>query len=74
MSRLSCLRGLIVGAAMFSGACEWDMTDVELATQLLSVSPPGGPSAVIPGSDIVLTFNQAMMSGMEQYLALHQGG
>jgi hypothetical protein len=50
------------------------MMESELATQLISVSPSGGAIAVPPGSNIVLSFDRAMMAGMEQYVALHAGG
>lgn len=39
----------------------------------MSVSPPGGAVGVATTPDIVLTFTQPLMAGMEQYLALHQG-
>lgn len=67
------VRSLVAGAVILSSACSSSMMDTELATQLLSVSPRGGTTNVVTSSDIVLTFDQPMMAGMEQYLALHQG-
>jgi hypothetical protein len=73
MLKLSVVRGLIAAAAVLAPGCS-NMMDTELATQLLSVSPRGGATGVASTTDIVLTFNQPMMMGMEQYMALHQGG
>ena len=73
MRPFSTVRSLIAGAAVLSSACSSTMMDTELATQLLSVSPRGGTTSVAASSDIVLTFNRPMMTGMEQYMALHQG-
>lgn len=69
----SAVRGLVAGILVLAAACGSNMMDTELATQLLSVSPRGGSSRVPVSTDIVLTFNQAMMAGMEQYVALHRG-
>ena len=66
-------RSLFTGAAIFAGGCSFGMTDADLATQLLSVSPRGGAAGVSSTPDIVLSFSGPMMPGMEQYLALHQG-
>lgn len=66
--------GLAAAVVLFTAECSSSMMDSELATQLMSVSPPGGAAAVAPGSNIVLTCNRAMMAGMEQYVALHLGG
>lgn len=74
MLRISALRGLVTGAAVLAAGCGSNMMDSGLATQLLSVSPRGGATGVAATSDIVLSFNRPMMTGMEQYLALHQGG
>ncbi len=70
----SMIRGLTAGAALLAAGCGSNMMDTELATQLLAVSPQGGAVNVTATPDIVLTFNRSMISGMEQYLALHQGG
>lgn len=66
--------GLPAAVVLFTAGCSSSMMDSELATQLMSVSPPGGAIAVPPGSSIVLIFDRAMMAGMEQYVALHRGG
>ena len=74
MLRISALQGLVTGAALLAAGCGSNMMDSELGTQLLSVSPRGGATGVAATSDIMLSFNRPMMTGMEQYLALHQGG
>lgn len=67
------VRRLLAGALLLSSACSSNAMDTGLATQFLSVSPRGGTTNVAASSDVVLTFDQPMMAGMEQYLALHQG-
>lgn len=41
---------------------------------LVAVSPTPAATAVATSSTIMLTFGQAMMAGMEQYMDRHQGG
>jgi hypothetical protein len=72
--RLSLIRGLAAGTLALSAACSSDMMNTGPAAQLMSVSPRGGAASVTLSADIVLTFNQGMMAGMEQFMALHQGG
>lgn len=72
MFRAAVVQG-VIGAVLLTG-CNSTMMDSEPATQLLSVSPRGGETGVAPTADLVLGFNRPMMAGMEQYLALHQGG
>ena len=43
------------------------------ATSVASILPPGGSIAVDPNAPIVITFTRAMQSGMEMYVALHEG-
>ena len=74
MIQFSVTRSLVVGAALLAVGCGSGMTDTGLTTQLLSVSPRGGATGVSTTPDMVFSFTQPMMSGMEQYLALHQGG
>ncbi|MEO8636086.1 MAG: Ig-like domain-containing protein [Gemmatimonadales bacterium] len=62
--------GVVALAALV--ACS-DSTSPDTAT-LASVSPAPAASAVAPSTTITLTFGQAMMAGMEQYMDLHQGG
>jgi len=59
-------------AVVLLGACG-DSTGPGTAA-LTAVSPAPGASAVSPSSTITLTFGQAMMAGMEQYMDLHAGG
>ena len=63
----------ITGGALLVAGCGSTMMDSSLSTQLVSVSPRGGAVGVSTTPDIVLSFNHAMMAGMEQYLALHLG-
>jgi Bacterial Ig-like domain len=68
------VRGVAAGAAISAAGCSFGMTDADLATQLLSVSPRGGTVGVSATPDLVVTFTRPMMAGMEEYLVLHQGG
>ncbi|NOT09155.1 MAG: hypothetical protein HOP28_13225, partial [Gemmatimonadales bacterium] len=74
MPSTSVTRSLISGVAILAAGCGSSMMDNNLATQLLSISPSGGATGVSTMPDIVFTFNRPMMTGMERYLALHQGG
>jgi hypothetical protein len=74
MFKITGTRSLLAGAAMLVAGCGAGMTDTNLTTQLLSVTPRSGTVGVSTAPDIVLTFNHSMMAGMEQYMALHQGG
>ena len=67
-------RSLTAGVALLAAGCGSSMMDNNLSTQLLSISPRGGAMGVSTTPDIVFTFSRPMMPGMEQYLALHQGG
>jgi hypothetical protein len=44
-----------------------------LTTHVVSVVPAGGATGVDPNAPIVVTFDQPMQVGMEQYAALHEG-
>lgn len=72
MSRIPALSGLASIAVLLLGACS-DSTGPGSAT-LTAVSPAPAAIAVTPATTITLTFGQAMMAGMEQYMDLHQGG
>ncbi len=74
MTEIPVVRVLIMGALVLATACTSSMMDTGAATQLVSVSPRGGAAGVAVSPDIVLTFSEPMMTGMEQYMALHQGG
>jgi Bacterial Ig-like domain len=71
MVRLPAFLGLAVLAAVASGCS--DSTGPATGT-LTTVSPAPAAVAVPPSTDVTLTFGQPMMTGMEQYLDLHQGG
>ncbi|MDX2057214.1 MAG: Ig-like domain-containing protein [Gemmatimonadales bacterium] len=67
-------RSLIIGATMLALGCGSGMMDGTFATELVSVTPAGGATGVSATPDIVLAFSRSMMPGMEQFVALHQGG
>lgn len=71
MPRLSAL-GPIAALAALALGCS-DSTSPSSGT-LAAVSPAPAATAVAPSTTITLTFGQAMMTGMEQYMDLHQGG
>jgi hypothetical protein len=64
--------GLVVLAAVATGGCS-DSTGPAIGT-LTAVSPAPAAVAVSPSTTVTLTFGQSMMTGMEQYMDLHQGG
>ena len=72
MFRLVSLVGLAGIATVALAACS-DSTGPGTAT-LTAVSPAPAAAAVAPSTAITLTFGQATMAGMEQYMDLHQGG
>lgn len=68
--------GLVSAALVAIGGCQAqpsapaDLTD---ATSVASIVPPGGSIAVDPNAPIVITFTRPMQSGVEMYVALHEG-
>ena len=74
MFRIVMTRSVVAAATMLVMGCSSGMMDTGPGTQLLSVSPRGGAAGISTSPDIVLTFNRPMMAGVEQYMALHQGG
>ena len=74
MLRIMMPRSLVVGAVWLAAGCSSGMTDANVGTQLLSVSPRGGAVDISTAPDVVLTFSQPMTPGTEQYMALHRGG
>jgi hypothetical protein len=73
MFRLFSLGGLAGITAVALGACS-DSTTSPATVSLTAVSPVPAATAVAPSTTITLTFGQPMMTGMEQYMDLHQGG
>ena len=71
MLRLPAFLGLAVLAAVAISGCS-DSTGPATGT-LTGVSPAPAAVAVAPSTTITLTFGQSMMTGMEQYMDLHQG-
>jgi len=74
MFKATAIRVLLIGAALVIGGCSSGVTDTTEPAVLLSVSPAGGAVGVSTTPDVVFRFSGPMMSGMEQYAALHQGG
>lgn len=74
MFNIRMTRILAAGTILLAAGCSSGMMDTGPTTQLLSVSPRGGAVDVVGMPDIALRFDQSMMPGMEQYLALHRGG
>jgi hypothetical protein len=62
---LPAIAGLVLGCS--------DSTSPSTVT-LEAVTPTPGAISVPSSTTITLTFGQAMMAGMEQYMDLHQGG
>lgn len=65
------LAALIATLAACGGSAAPTSPDA-VTTSVLSVSPNGGATNVATTSPIALTFDHAMMAGMEQYVSLHQ--
>lgn len=55
------------------GGCSGDPSAPALTARVISVVPSGSATGVDPNSPIVVTFSHPMLSGMEQYAALHEG-
>jgi len=69
-----CFRMLLTAAALPLAACGSSDTPTQAnATALLAVSPVGGAIGVDPSGVVTVGFNHAVMAGMEQYAALHEG-
>jgi hypothetical protein len=67
-------RAFAAGSVLLALGCSGGVVDTTQPTQLLTVSPRGGAVSASTAAVIVLTFSRPMMAGMEQYVALHQGG
>lgn len=66
---------LIIGLAAFVTGAATGCSDstAPASASLTAVSPAPAAVSVAPGTTISLTFAQSMMTGMEQYMDLHQG-
>jgi hypothetical protein len=69
---------LAVAGALFAAGCGTDGTapadsGTPSATAVLSVVPAGGTTSVDPNGPFSITFDGAMMPGMERYVDLHRG-
>lgn len=60
-------------APLALGACSGDPAAPALTARVVSVVPSGAATGVDPNAPIVITFSHPMLSGMEQYAALHEG-
>lgn len=67
-------RGLAAAAlvTVVAAACQNNPVDTPL-TQLAFVQPAGGATGVDPAASIAVGFDHEMMSGMEEFMALHTG-
>ncbi len=66
-------RFLFALALPLLAACAGADTPAAPATVLAAVVPTGGAVGVDPAGIVTVTFSHALMAGMEQYAALHQG-
>ena len=73
MFTFAAVRSVVAGTLVLAAGCGSNMMGTEATTQLMSVSPRGGTTSVAVATEIVLTFSQAMMGGMERFMILHQG-
>lgn len=62
------------GAVALTVACAGEPTAPPPTARIVSLVPAGGATGVDPAAPIVITFSHPMPSGMEQYVALHEGG
>lgn len=72
MFRPMSLFALGVASVMLAG-CGADPTGSVPLTAVASIAPAGGSIGVDPAAPIVISFTRAMRSGMERYVALHEG-
>lgn len=73
---MSILRALSVAVATLAvgAACSDSATEPAVAeVQLQSVTPAGGATNVPTTATMIMQFSGAMMTGMEEYVMLHQG-
>jgi hypothetical protein len=57
-----------------AAACTGEPAAPLPTTSIVSLEPSGGATGVDPAAPIVITFSHPMPAGMEQYVALHEGG
>lgn len=68
-------RLMIPGLSLLAAvACAGEPAAPAPTTAIVALVPAGGATGVDPAAPIVITFSHAMQSGMEQYVALHEGG
>lgn len=63
----------LLSAPLALAGCSADPAAPALTARVVSVVPSGGATDVDPNSPMVVTFSHPMQSGMEQYVALHEG-
>ena len=74
MKRAAIFPGVVLGAAIFTGACSEGLgPETTEAAALLSVQPAPGTVGVEVGTTVTVVFDHAMAPGMDAYMALHEG-
>ncbi len=64
---------LVVALPLLAGCGASDTPTAPGTTALAAVVPAGGAVGVDPAGGVTVTFSHAVMAGMEQYAALHEG-
>ena len=70
------MKAAVLSLATFTvllAACSTSATAPAARTSLISVAPTGGSTAVSPSTVVTMTFDHAMMPGMQAYADLHTG-
>ena len=68
------LTSCLTAAALAATACADGPTAPAVTARIVALVPTGGATSVEATAPIVITFSRPMPAGMEQYLALHEGG
>ena len=68
------LTSLLAAGALAATACADGPTTSAVTARIVALVPTGGSTGVDPAAPIVITFSHPMPPGMEQYVALHEGG
>ncbi len=66
--------GFATATLGMAAGCATDTPSLEISpVRLDAVFPTGGSTGVSVGAKVTVTFNHAVMAGMEQHAALHEG-
>ena len=68
------LTSILAAGALAATACTDAPTTPTPTARIVALVPTGRATGVDPAAPIVITFSLAMQSGMERYVALHEGG